>query len=44
ADGPSALSGARAVLVRPDGHVVWTDSGAQRPETALRRWFGAPVS
>ncbi|MEU3951763.1 FAD-dependent monooxygenase [Streptomyces achromogenes] len=44
ADGPSALSGARAVLVRPDGHVAWTDSGAGRLETALHRWFGAPVS
>jgi hypothetical protein len=38
---------ASRVLVRPDGHVAWADTGTDpRPDTALRRWFGlgAPVA
>ncbi|GGT19268.1 FAD-dependent monooxygenase [Streptomyces purpureus] len=27
-------------LVRPDAHVVWTDTGATPLRDALRRWFG----
>ncbi|MEV0529990.1 FAD-dependent monooxygenase [Streptomyces sp. NPDC050439] len=30
-----------AVLLRPDGHVVWTASGDDKLRTALERWFGA---
>jgi 2-polyprenyl-6-methoxyphenol hydroxylase-like FAD-dependent oxidoreductase len=30
---------ARAVLVRPDGHVCWA-AGAESPEAALLQWFG----
>lgn len=33
---------AGAVLVRPDGHVVWADGGDAALGAALRRWFGAP--
>jgi hypothetical protein len=36
----------RAMLVRPDGVVAWCSGGIQSPatlETALRRWFGAPI-
>ncbi|WP_030269274.1 FAD-dependent monooxygenase [Streptomyces sp. NRRL B-24484] len=33
---------AAAVLVRPDGHVVWADGGEQRLREALTRWFGLP--
>ncbi|MFD9393529.1 FAD-dependent monooxygenase [Streptomyces sp. NPDC060000] len=36
------LSDAGAVLVRPDGHIVWTDSDGTSPETALHRWLGLP--
>ncbi|MGW7365729.1 FAD-dependent monooxygenase [Streptomyces sp. NPDC054841] len=54
ADG--AFAGARALLVRPDGYVVWAAAGPaddassgpsgepDGPEAALRRWFGAPVT
>jgi bifunctional hydroxylase/dehydrase len=35
----SPLAGVDALLVRPDGHVVWT--GAGDPARALYRWFGA---
>jgi hypothetical protein len=35
--------GADRVLVRPDGYVCWAGSGADSPEAALRRWFGAAV-
>lgn len=36
------LPGTRALLVRPDGYVAWTDPGREEPTEALRRWFGAP--
>lgn len=36
------LDGATAVLIRPDGHVVWTSADAEEPAAALERWFGAP--
>lgn len=39
-DGVLAEDG--AVLVRPDGHIVWTDTGGADLHTALCRWFGAP--
>lgn len=49
ADGVAAVPGASAVLVRPDGYVVWaggTDGfGQDGPgslRAALERWFGAP--
>jgi oxygenase len=35
------LSGIEAVLVRPDGHVVWVAGDGTNVESALRRWFGA---
>lgn len=38
ADGP--LREVTALLLRPDGHVVWTDTAGGAPESALRRWFG----
>ncbi len=41
-DGPDALAGATAVLIRPDGYVAWTGTCAQGLETALERWFGPP--
>ncbi|MFF6994340.1 hypothetical protein ACFY93_05190 [Streptomyces sp. NPDC008313] len=28
-------------LLRPDGHVVWTDRARTPPARAARRWFGA---
>lgn len=31
----------RAVLVRPDGYIAWTDSSAMHQGQALDRWFGA---
>ncbi|MCE7083350.1 FAD-dependent monooxygenase [Streptomyces sp. ST2-7A] len=38
----SVLSGTRAVLIRPDGHVAWTDPGTESSlPAALERWFGA---
>ncbi len=42
------LHGLDAVLVRPDGHIVWVAEaghgrpGTGGPESALRRWFGEP--
>ncbi|MGE7386549.1 FAD-dependent monooxygenase [Streptomyces sp. NPDC004126] len=45
-----ALAGARAVLVRPDGHAAWTgaaqapaDEAAEELRTGLTRWFGHPT-
>lgn len=36
---------AGALLVRPDGYVVWADDGTSGPERALERWFGpAPAT
>ncbi|MFF4169581.1 rifampin monooxygenase [Streptomyces sp. NPDC001744] len=32
-----------AVLLRPDGHVVWVGDGRCGPDEALARWFGAPT-
>ena len=34
---------ATAVLLRPDGHVVWLADGREPLEPALRRWFGEPT-
>ncbi|ROV69883.1 SDR family oxidoreductase [Streptomyces globisporus] len=39
-EGP--LAGVEAVLVRPDGHIVWSGRGGEDGlGAALRRWFGA---
>jgi bifunctional oxygenase/reductase len=36
------LAGVEAVLVRPDGHIVWSGRGGEDGlRAALRRWFGA---
>ncbi|MFB7668110.1 FAD-dependent monooxygenase [Kitasatospora sp. NPDC056138] len=33
-----------SILVRPDGYVCWVaESGDERPDAALRTWFGAPA-
>ena len=42
-DGP--LAGTFALLVRPDGHVVWgaPDGGEAELTVALARWFGTPA-
>jgi hypothetical protein len=32
-----------ALLLRPDGHIAWIDSGATDLRTALSRWFGSPA-
>ncbi|EHN77683.1 hypothetical protein SMCF_2793 [Streptomyces coelicoflavus ZG0656] len=43
ADRGAVFAGAGAVLVRPDGHVAWTGTGADDGlDAALARWFGAP--
>ena len=43
--GPGPLRDGDAVLVRPDGHVVWTACGSTPLPAALLRWFGpAPGS
>ena len=34
----------QAVLVRPDGHIVWADGGAGDLTGALTRWFGEPTA
>ncbi|MFH8570270.1 FAD-dependent monooxygenase [Streptomyces sp. NPDC017993] len=39
----AAFAGADAVLVRPDGHVVWTSADPGQLSDALRRWFGTPA-
>lgn len=37
------LAGATAVLLRPDGHVVWASTGGHEGLTdTLERWFGSP--
>ncbi|MFE9022967.1 SDR family oxidoreductase [Streptomyces sp. NPDC007808] len=33
-----------ALLVRPDGYVVWADTRGADLEQALTRWFGAPAA
>ncbi|MEV0373402.1 SDR family oxidoreductase [Streptomyces sp. NPDC050636] len=38
------LAGTGTVLVRPDGHIVRAGHGADGLRTALRRWFGPPLS
>ncbi|WP_456316495.1 FAD-dependent monooxygenase [Streptomyces luteolus] len=44
ADAVAAFAGAAAVLVRPDGHVVWIGGGGTEGlDTALARWFPAPA-
>jgi hypothetical protein len=30
----------RAVLIRPDGYIAWTDADEQPLESALAHWFG----
>lgn len=46
ADAPrdTAVHGAQALLVRPDGHIAWTAAGSGDPDptAALARWFGPP--
>ncbi|MEU9284401.1 FAD-dependent monooxygenase [Streptomyces sp. NPDC048275] len=39
---PDAFDGATALLVRPDGYVVWADTDATELSATLHRWFGAP--
>ncbi|SHI53299.1 2-polyprenyl-6-methoxyphenol hydroxylase [Nocardiopsis flavescens] len=39
----SAELEAAAVLLRPDGHVVWLADGAEDLSDALHRWFGPPA-
>jgi bifunctional hydroxylase/dehydrase len=38
------LADTRALLVRPDGYVVWADPDGGDLPTALTRWFGAPAT
>ncbi|MFC5744413.1 FAD-dependent monooxygenase [Actinomadura rugatobispora] len=35
--------GVDAALLRPDGHVVWTDTVGEGLEDALQQWFGPPA-
>ncbi len=35
------VAGTESVLLRPDGHVIWTAPGDGDLHTALGRWFGA---
>jgi bifunctional hydroxylase/dehydrase len=37
-----AMAAAKAILIRPDGHVAWANSSAGPLDAALRRWFGPP--
>jgi bifunctional hydroxylase/dehydrase len=44
---PDAFDGARALLIRPDGYVVWAPEQTVSVTglvPALHRWFGAPVA
>ncbi|MEU6406790.1 FAD-dependent monooxygenase [Streptomyces sp. NPDC046985] len=41
-DGPDALAGVPALLIRPDGYVAWAGEPAHGLEAALERWLGAP--
>ncbi|MFK0173388.1 SDR family oxidoreductase [Streptomyces sp. NPDC090306] len=41
--GARLLSEARAVLVRPDGHIAWAGPDAADLPDALARWFGPPA-
>lgn len=44
---PSEQVPARALLLRPDGHVAWVDAGepeAASLHRALTHWFGAPAA
>ncbi|WP_327261134.1 FAD-dependent monooxygenase [Streptomyces sp. NBC_01232] len=43
AHGAQAPADGAAFLLRPDGHVVWTDLAPVPLREALRRWFGEPV-
>jgi bifunctional hydroxylase/dehydrase len=36
----TALQGADAFLIRPDGHVAWTSSSKHEIPAVLERWFG----
>lgn len=38
----AALGMEDALLIRPDGHVMWTSSADEPLTDALTRWFGAP--
>ncbi|MFF1680003.1 FAD-dependent monooxygenase [Streptomyces sp. NPDC058256] len=42
--GTSTGIGAGAVLVRPDGHVVWAQGGDIPLRAALTHWFGPPAA
>ncbi|GIE92974.1 FAD-dependent monooxygenase [Paractinoplanes rishiriensis] len=41
-DGSTSL-GRQTLLVRPDGYVAWAGDDPKELDTALRRWFGAPL-
>jgi bifunctional hydroxylase/dehydrase len=38
----SHIAGIDAVLVRPDGYVMWLTPGCDELPSALRQWFGSP--
>ncbi|MFF1612746.1 FAD-dependent monooxygenase [Amycolatopsis sp. NPDC058278] len=40
---PAAELPYAALLIRPDGHVAWTDRDGTELVPALRRWFGEPA-
>lgn len=43
-DGPNGvLAATEALLVRPDGYVVWAASSDANPTAALQRWFGPAI-
>ncbi|MFC9914456.1 FAD-dependent monooxygenase [Streptomyces sp. NPDC059862] len=41
AGGTKVVNAPEAVLLRPDGHVVWIESEGGKLRDALERWFGA---